>query len=164
MPIDTTSNTPDALNVHLALNTDQLDHSIAFYRAFFGVEPVKRKPGYAKFALASPPLNMTLNERPAAARTSDAGDHAINHLGIQVDSTQAVRDAQDRLIAAGLITQDEFDTDCCHALQDKVWVHDPNGYAWEIFVVKNADTTPHLNPATTATAACCVPATCCAPA
>lgn len=126
------------LKVHLALNTDKLDESVAFYRAFFGREPVKRKPGYAKFDLDEPGLNLTLNEGPVR----ELG--ALNHLGIQVPSSDAVREAAERLAAAGLATREETDTDCCFALQDKVWVRDPNGYGWEVFVVKVGDTRPEL--------------------
>lgn len=126
------------LKVHLALNTEKLDESVAFYRAFFGRDPVKLKAGYAKFDLDEPGLNLTLNQQPV----DSAG--ALNHLGIQVPSSDAVADAARRLKDAGLATWEEADTDCCYALQDKVWVEDPNGYRWEVFVVKVADTRPDL--------------------
>src|SRR5881396_2896819 len=103
------------LKAHVALNTPHFEESVRFYRAFLGLEPVKLKPGYAKFDVAEPPLNLTLN----ASTTSCLG--ALNHLGIQV---------------AGLATWEERNTDCCYALQDKIWVSDPNGYRWEVFVVK----------------------------
>jgi catechol 2,3-dioxygenase-like lactoylglutathione lyase family enzyme len=129
----------DQLKVHLALNVNSVEESAAFYRAMFGVEPVKLKPGYAKFDVAEPALNLTLNyvgpvERPGA----------LNHLGIQVRSTEEVLAAKDRLTRAGLATFDEMGTDCCYALQDKVWVSDPDGYRWEVFVVKVGDTRPDL--------------------
>ena len=126
------------LKTHVALNTPRFEESVAFYRAFFGIEPVKLKPGYAKFDVAEPPLNLTLN----ASTTLCFG--ALNHLGIQVGSTAAVEEATARLKAAGLATFAERDTDCCYALQDKVWVTDPNGYRWEVFVVKVGDTRPDL--------------------
>ena len=122
-------------HVHIALNTDRLEQSIEFYRAFFGVEPAKVKPGYAKFEIDRPALNFTLNEGPVA------GPGALNHLGIQVSSTEEVEAATQRLRDSGLATLSEKDTDCCYAVQDKVWVTDPNGYRWEVFVVKVADTT-----------------------
>src|SRR2546425_11938190 len=118
------------LKAHLALNTPHFEESVRFYRAFLGLEPVKLKPGYAKFDVAKPPLNLTLN----ASSTSCLG--ALNHLGIQVASTAAVGEAKRRLEAAGLATWEERNTDCCYALQDKIWVTDPNGYRWEGFVVK----------------------------
>ena len=118
------------LKAHLALNTPHFEESVRFYRAFLGLEPVKLKPGYAKFDVAEPPLNLTLN----ASTTSCLG--ALNHLGIQVASTAAVEEAKRRLEAAGLATWEERNADCCYALQDKIWVTDPNGYRWEVFVVK----------------------------
>jgi catechol 2,3-dioxygenase-like lactoylglutathione lyase family enzyme len=143
------------LKVHVALNTERFEESVAFYRAFFGLEPVKLKPGYAKFDVAEPPLNFTLNQGPAPA----AG--ALNHLGIQVAASAAVEQAAARLAAAGLATLEEKGTDCCYALQDKVWVSDPNGYRWEVFVVKVADTRPELTAAAAEAPQCCA-ASCCA--
>ena len=122
------------MKVHVALNTPRFDESVRFYRTFLGLEPVKLKPGYAKFDVAEPGLNLTLNASP------DRGVGALNHLGIQVQSTAAVREAAERLKAEGLATFEEENTDCCYALQDKVWVTDPNGYKWEVFVVKVGDT------------------------
>ena len=139
-----------AEHVHIALNTDKLEASIEFYRAFFGREPVKVKPGYAKFELENPALNFTLNEGPVAAQG------ALNHLGIQVDSTAEVDAAAERLRSSGLVTLSERDTDCCYALQDKVWVADPNGYRWEVFVVKVSDVDlVESKGAEAATPACC---------
>jgi len=126
------------LKVHVALNTPAFDASVAFYRAFLGIEPVKLKPGYAKFDVAEPPLNLTLNEGPAPT------PGALSHLGIQVPSTAAVLAATERLRAAGLVHEEQHGTDCCYALQDKVWVKDPSGNRWEVFVVKVADTQPGL--------------------
>ena len=122
------------MKVHVALNTPRFEESVRFYRTFLGLEPVKIKPGYAKFDVAEPGLNLTLNASP------DRGVGALNHLGIQVQSTAAVREAAERLKAEGLATFEEENTDCCYALQDKVWVTDPNGYKWEVFVVKVGDT------------------------
>jgi catechol 2,3-dioxygenase-like lactoylglutathione lyase family enzyme len=128
------------LNVHVALNVKKFAESVSFYRAMLGVDPVKLKPGYAKFAVTDPPLNLTLNY--AAAVTTQG---ALNHLGIQVPSSEQVLRAKERLEMAGLKTSDEMNVDCCYALQDKVWVTDPNGYRWEIFTVKIGDTQPDLN-------------------
>jgi catechol 2,3-dioxygenase-like lactoylglutathione lyase family enzyme len=144
------------MKVHVALNTPKFDESVRFYRTFLGLDPVKHKPGYAKFDVAEPALNLTLNASPAVA----AG--ALNHLRIQVNSTTAVREAADRLKAEGLATFEEGDVDCCYALQDKVWVTDPNGYKWEVFVVKVGDTKPELTAAEAAAADACCPSGCCA--
>jgi hypothetical protein len=87
------------------------------------------RPGYAKFDVASPPLNLTLNEVPF----QDSG--ALSHLGIQVASTEDVALMRERWADAGLVTRDEMQTNCCYALQDKTWVRDPDGNNWEAFVV-----------------------------
>jgi len=144
------------MKVHVALNTPRFDESVRFYRTFLGLEPVKLKPGYAKFDVHEPALNLTLNA------SSDVSAGALNHLGIQVASTAAVKEAAVRLKSAGLATFEEADVDCCYALQDKIWVTDPNGYKWEVFVVKVGDTHPELTASTAAasTAACCAD-TCC---
>ncbi len=129
------------LKAHVAINASDLDRSIAFYRAFFGQEPAKVRTDYAKFEIADPPLNFTLNQAtPADERPNRHSAGAVNHLGIQVASTELVDSAARRLSEAGLLTREERDTDCCYALQDKVWAEDPDGHAWEIFVVKQADT------------------------
>jgi catechol 2,3-dioxygenase-like lactoylglutathione lyase family enzyme len=126
------------LKVHIGLNTEKFEESVQFYRAFFGIDPVKLKPGYAKFDVESPGLNFTLYE----GKVPEKG--ALNHLGIQVENTDDVVAATARLTSAGLVTREEMGTDCCYALQDKVWVKDPNGYEWEFFTVKVGDTRPDL--------------------
>ena len=160
--------------VQLALNVADLEASIAFYSAMFGVEPHKRRPGYANFAIADPPLKLVLIEVPEADRGSGAAG-ALNHLGVEVFTGAEVTEAAERFTAAGLATFDEQDTTCCYALQDKVWVHDPAGAPWEVYVVKD-DNPADARPATAsltlleadASAACCTPssteAACCAPA
>ena len=141
------------LKIHVALNTEKFAESVTFYKTFFGRDPVKLKPGYAKFDIDSPGLNLTLNEGPVSSKG------ALNHLGIQVNSTDEVVAATARLKAAGLLTRKEVNTDCCYALQDKVWVKDPNGYEWEVFTVKVVDTRPDLQLSTpsssVAPSACC---------
>jgi catechol 2,3-dioxygenase-like lactoylglutathione lyase family enzyme len=115
--------------LHVALNVNNLEESLAFYRTLLGLEPVKVRRGYAKFDSAEPGVNLTLNER----RVSELG--GLNHLGIQVGSTEEVLRMRERWQAGGLVTEDEMQTNCCYAIQDKVWVTDPNGYRWEVFVV-----------------------------
>ena len=127
---------PSASRVQLALNVTDLEASITFYSAMFGVEPAKRRPGYANFAVAEPPLKLVLIETSEATRgTGTAG--ALNHLGVVVPSGEGVAAARDRFDAAGLAAFDENDTTCCYALQDKVWVHDPAGAPWEVYTVKD---------------------------
>jgi catechol 2,3-dioxygenase-like lactoylglutathione lyase family enzyme len=124
------------IKLHLSLNVSDLDRSLAFYEAFLGVRPHKLRPGYANFDLADPPLKLALNE---LSRSPDAthGDQpsALSHLGFQVATAAQVLAAKERLQAAGLATFDETDTTCCYARQDKIWAHDPDGNAWEIYVL-----------------------------
>jgi catechol 2,3-dioxygenase-like lactoylglutathione lyase family enzyme len=116
------------LRPHLALTVSDVERSIPFYQALFGLAPSKVRPGYAKFEVVDPALNFTLNE-------GDRGESlgAFNHAGIQVSSTEDVLMARLRLQQAGLATFDEMDTTCCYAKQDKIWVHDPDGTPWELF-------------------------------
>ncbi|EAP97115.1 hypothetical protein JNB_16559 [Janibacter sp. HTCC2649] len=122
--------------VQLALNVVDLEASIAFYSAMFGVEPAKRRPGYANFAVAEPPLKLVLIETTEEQRGTGAAG-ALNHLGVEVSSVQGVTAARERFADAGLAAFDENDTTCCYALQDKVWVHDPAGAPWEVYTVKD---------------------------
>ncbi len=145
--------------IHVALNTNKFDESVAFYRGFFGKEPLKLKPGYAKFELDTPGLNFTLNKSAHTPKDPSS----LNHLGIQVSSIEEVASATKRLAEAGFETLEENDTVCCYALQDKVWVADPNGYRWEVFVVKEDNVTDENDLAVQAAASeepCCEP-TCC---
>jgi catechol 2,3-dioxygenase-like lactoylglutathione lyase family enzyme len=113
--------------VQLALNVSDLDEAIAFYTKLFGSEPAKRRPGYANFAIADPPLKLVLFENPADAGT-------LNHLGVEVASTDEVIAATRRLMAQGLPTAVEDGVTCCHALQDKVWVSGADT-RWEVYTV-----------------------------
>lgn len=119
--------------VQLALNVSHLDDAIEFYSKLFGEAPAKRRAGYANFAVADPPLKLVLIETPDARHDGVAG--AMNHLGVEVPSRREVRDATTRLRAAGLATTIEEQTTCCFAVQDKVWVTDPDGAPWEIYTV-----------------------------
>ncbi|MFH8800337.1 ArsI/CadI family heavy metal resistance metalloenzyme [Streptomyces sp. NPDC017936] len=121
--------------VQLALRVGDLEASIAFYAKLFGAEPAKRREGYANFALVDPPLKLVLIEGEAGEETR------LDHLGVEVRSTDQVDAATTRLRDAGLATFEENDTSCCYALQDKVWVHGPGKEPWEVYVVKaDADT------------------------
>lgn len=117
--------------IHLSLNVRDLEASVAFYEAFLGVPAHKRRSGYANFAPEGLALKLALNELPPTA----AGRTPLNHLGLQVASPEEVQAARVRFAAAGLPVYDEGDTVCCFARQDKVWVHDPDGNAWEVYVL-----------------------------
>ena len=115
--------------IQLALNVDDLEESIAFYRALFGTEPAKVRDGYANFAVAEPPLKLVLIANPGQGGS-------INHLGVEVADTDTVDAEQTRLARSGLASVDERDTTCCYARQDKFWVEGaPNGESWEIYTV-----------------------------
>lgn len=114
---------------HVAINVRDVERSVEFYRRMFGIGPSKHKPRYAKFDVESPPLNLTLNERPF----TDSG--ALFHMGIQVASTEDVLRMRERWNAAGFETREEMGIVCGYALQDKSWVTDPDGNQWEVFVV-----------------------------
>ena len=116
--------------VQLALRVSDLEGSIAFYRSLFGAEPAKRRPGYANFAIAEPPLKLVLIEGEPDRAT------VLDHLGVEVATTDEVTAATERLADEGLATLEENDTTCCYALQDKVWVHGPGNEPWEVYTVK----------------------------
>ncbi|MBV9852820.1 MAG: VOC family protein [Armatimonadetes bacterium] len=115
---------------HLSLNVADVDRAVAFYEAFFGIPAHKRRPGYANFDLSDPPLKLALNQTAPAER-----GNALDHLGVQVGSVEEVQAARGRLTASGLVSFDEGDTVCCYARQDKVWVQDPDGNKWEVYVL-----------------------------
>ncbi|MEY9963497.1 catechol 2,3-dioxygenase-like lactoylglutathione lyase family enzyme [Streptacidiphilus sp. MAP12-16] len=116
--------------VQLALNVADLDASVAFYSKLFGAEPAKHRPGYANFAITEPPLKLVLIEGEPGQETR------LDHLGVEVESTEQVTAATSRLVAEGLATVEENETSCCYAVQDKVWVHGPGREPWEVYVVK----------------------------
>jgi catechol 2,3-dioxygenase-like lactoylglutathione lyase family enzyme len=144
--------------VQLALNVSDLEASVDFYSRLFATQPHKRRPGYANFAIADPPLKLVLIEVPEGDRGIGT-EGALNHLGIEVEDAVAVATHSDRLREEGMATSEEMDTTCCFALQDKVWVHDPAGAPWEVYTVK--DDNPVLPDGLTVLssegAACCTP-------
>jgi catechol 2,3-dioxygenase-like lactoylglutathione lyase family enzyme len=114
--------------VQLALNVSDLEAAVAFYSTLFRTPPAKQRPGYANFAIDEPPLKLVLVEGAGAPGT-------LNHLGVEVESTQAVAEAQARLASGGLATATEDQVECCFARQDKVWVDGPDAEPWEIYTV-----------------------------
>lgn len=148
------------VRVHIGLEVGDLERSIAFYRVLLDAEPVKRRPGYAKFEPGVPSLNLSLNEGVGGRAVRDGGS---GHFGLQVRTTEAVLRAARRLREAGLAVRDELGTACCYAEQDKVWLDDPDGNAWEVFVVTGeSDRRASTHEREDASGACCAP-TCCAP-
>ena len=114
--------------IQLALNVDDLDAAIAFYSKLFGTAPAKVKPGYANFAIVEPALKLVLLENPGQGGT-------LNHLGVEVESSETVHSEIARLTDEGLFTEEEIGATCCFATQDKVWVTGPGGERWEVYTV-----------------------------
>jgi catechol 2,3-dioxygenase-like lactoylglutathione lyase family enzyme len=137
--------------VQLALNVSELDEAISFYSKLFAAEPAKVRPGYANFAIANPPLKLVLIENAEQAPGS------LNHLGVEVETTEEVAAAQARLAGEGLPTAVEEQTACCYAVQDKVWVDGPGGEPWEVYTVLSDAEMPagQLRAEEPAGAACC---------
>ena len=134
--------------VQLALNVDDLDEAIAFYSKLFATPPAKVRDGYANFAIAEPPLKLVLIQGAGTGGT-------LNHLGIEVESTDDVTSAINRLQSEGLATDVEEQTTCCYAVQDKVWVHGPDGEPWEVYTVLADAPTMRLIPVAGDNGACC---------
>ena len=122
--------------VQLALNVSNLDEAVDFYSKLFATEPAKRRDGYANFAVDEPPVKLVLIENADAAGS-------LNHLGVEVFSTDDVTAAQARLAGDGLATATEENVTCCYAVQDKVWVDDPDGAPWEIYTVLGDSEVPN---------------------
>jgi catechol 2,3-dioxygenase-like lactoylglutathione lyase family enzyme len=115
--------------LQLAINVDDLEQSIDFYRRLFRAEPAKVRSGYANFAIAEPPLKLVLMEDPGRGGS-------LNHLGIEVEGADAVDAMQARLAKDGLASVDERGSTCCYAKQDKFWVEGaPSGEQWEVYTV-----------------------------
>ena len=114
--------------IQLALNVDNLAEGVAFYSKLFKTQPAKVKEGYANFAIAEPPLKLVLIENPGHGGS-------INHLGVEVESSETVHAEIGRLTGEGLFTEEEIGTTCCFATQDKVWVTGPGGEKWEVYTV-----------------------------
>jgi len=133
--------------LQLALNVNSVDDAVVFYSKLFGTEPAKRRPGYANFAIANPPLKLVLIENPGQGGS-------LNHLGVEVGDIDIVDAEQTRLATEGLASIDERGTTCCYAKQDKFWVQGaPNGESWEIYTAL-ADSETFSAPGGTACATC----------
>jgi catechol 2,3-dioxygenase-like lactoylglutathione lyase family enzyme len=144
--------------VQLALRVSDLEGSIAFYSGLFGTAPTKRRPGYANFAIADPPLKLVLLEGEPDRPT------ILDHLGVEVFSTGEVDAAARRLTDAGLVTLEEESTECCYALQDKVWVRGPGNEPWEVYTVTgDSDELGSAGGAGSPRVEKSVPGGCCAP-
>ena len=137
--------------IHMGLAVGDLARSVAFYRTLFGQEPTKTRPRYAKFEVAEPPVNLSLNEVGGATWPTNP----VAHFGIQVKSSATVQQVSNRLADAGLATEVEENVVCCYAVQNKVWATDPDGNRWEVYVVLDDDGAQHQS----SQSACCPDAT-----
>lgn len=127
------------MRVHLALPTRDLEGARRFYEALFQQPPTKVRPGYAKFELAEPPLNFSLNEVTDIGGGGELAPPLPHHMGLQVKSTEAVASFARRMRDGGYRSSAEHQVACCYAVQDKVWLTDPDGHRWEVFVVTEAE-------------------------
>lgn len=136
--------------VQLALNVSNIDAAVDFYSKLFATDVAKRKPGYANFEIADPPLKLVLIE--------GEGGGTLNHLGVETTSADEVVAAEARLSETGLETTGVDDTICCYAAKTETWISDPDGAPWE-FYVKTGDTEQMHNQVLGdgETAACCAP-------
>ena len=134
--------------VQLALNVSDLDSAIEFYSKLFNTKPAKVREGYANFAIAEPPLKLVLIAGGGTPGT-------MNHLGIEVESTDEVTSATKRLANEGLVTAVEDETTCCFAVQDKVWVNAPDGEPWEVYTVLADANVMKLIPVADSGSVCC---------
>ncbi len=140
--------------IQLALNVDDIDTAVEFYSTLFGTQPAKRKPGYANFVVTEPPVKLVLLENAGQGGT-------LNHLGVEVETSEQVHSEIARLSEAGLFTQEQIATTCCFATQDKVWVTGPDAERWEVYTVlvdtEEFGTAPVLGatPSTTESIAVC---------
>ena len=132
--------------VQLALNVSDINEAVEFYTKLFGTGPAKRQPGYANFAVTDPPLKLVLMEDTSGRGTGIVG--ALNHLGVEVETPDEVAAATGRLSNTGIETEVQEQTACCYAVQDKVWVSDPDGAPWES---TPSSPTPRPRPASPAT-------------
>ena len=139
--------------LHVSLDVTNVEESVRFYSALFDAPPTKVKPGYAKFDLDQPAINLTMQEATHCCL------QGLSHMGVRVSSTEEVLAVKQRLNAAGIRTLDEMNTTCCHALQDKIWLTDPTGYRWEVYVFKGDAEQPDAQAGPAATvgtaSACC---------
>jgi catechol 2,3-dioxygenase-like lactoylglutathione lyase family enzyme len=133
--------------IHMGLAVKDLERSVAFYRTLFGQEPTKTRPHYAKFEVAEPPVNLSLNE----VRGETTPPNPVTHFGIQVKSTAEVKKITARMAQAGIETTVEDNVTCCYAVQNKVWAADPDGNKWEVYVVLDNGGAHHHSTAN----ACC---------
>jgi catechol 2,3-dioxygenase-like lactoylglutathione lyase family enzyme len=144
--------------MHVHVGVQDLDASISFYSTLFGSKPTVTKDDYAKWMLDDPKVNFAIS----------AGQHAakgIEHLGIQVESSEELTEVYARLKAADRPVMQEGATTCCYSKSEKSWIADPDGVVWEAFLTSGEATVYGYSPPLTAASlnasdnACCTPLT-----
>lgn len=145
---------PTQMRLHVALNVKNIEASRKFYETLFGVAPAKVRPGYVKFEVIEPPVNLTLNE----SAITPGGPRQVSHFGVQVKSQSAIMEGAARFAKAGIRPAMEENVTCCYAEQNKAWVSDPDGNPWEIFLVTGAEAPVHSKGTSLAPVNCCMPA------
>ena len=133
------------MRLQLALNVRDIDEAVDYYSKLFDSAPHKRRPGYANFEVARPPLKLVLFENPDAPER-------LNHLGVEVLEAPALTQEMKRLQDADLVERTEEDRTCCHAAQDKVWSREPQGLRWEWYHI--TDDAPNSEVPTSGTVCC----------
>lgn len=126
-----------AQGIHFSINTSKLKETITFYTSFLGTEPVKQYDDYAKFQLEQPALNLAINAKATAKRYDDG---LLNHVGLEFDSPERIVAMTKALEARGIAFEREEEVTCCYGVQEKLWVRDPNGIAWECYAIIVPDT------------------------
>lgn len=117
------------MRFQLALNVEDLDKAVAYYTQLFGVAPRKRRPGYANFAVETPPLKLVLFEQPGAAER-------LNHVGFEYFDEEEVEAVARDLEPKGIVDRVDRDETCCYAKKSTVWTRDPQGLRWEFYRVR----------------------------
>jgi predicted enzyme related to lactoylglutathione lyase len=140
--------------LHLHVSVPELSSAISFYSTLFDVAPTVVKQDYAKWMLDDPCVNLAISARARA--------NGVDHVGIQVDSADALGAIAARLKAAGATTFDQEATTCCYAQSDKSWVNDTAGVRWETFFTHGEATSYGEDEVLPAASACCGPQTACA--
>lgn len=113
--------------MHVSYYVSDIDKTVAFYTKFFGDEPVKVKPGYAKYELESPALVISF------VMSKDMVRPDFGHLGFQVESKEELDAKLNQIKKHRLEYLEENEVSCCYAKQDKFWVTDPDGIKWEVY-------------------------------
>jgi len=113
--------------MHVSLYVKNLEETIKFYSTFFGQEPSKVENKYTKYILDEPALIISFIENPSKVQAF------FGHLGFQVESKEELAKKLALAKKYDLVSLEEEKVSCCYAVQDKFWVHDPNGVAWEVY-------------------------------